>query len=268
MKKGIRKLAEPAIGGLIEGGAIPLLKVLSAFSVLLCGYFAPPLKELYNTTFSIKAVYPILFIPPLIIITAVFIAKYRRYKNNAARDFMLGCYNQRECDEQLKRTVSEFRRKKGRVNFSILLCDLDGLKAANRISRAVGNTVLKEFAAILNEEKRATDLFYRYLQGDEFLFILRDTDAAGAHVFAERIRERTERHRFNNSEDLRITVCIGIKQLTADDVFGADRPVSGDEIPPETAVKSIVEKAESALAKAKNYPNKNRVEEYRENQPN
>jgi diguanylate cyclase (GGDEF)-like protein len=252
------------LGGLTPITILTPITPVALFGVLLVVFLVAPVRELYGATLSIQAGYVIALLPPLILTAIIFSMRYRRYRSNASRDFMLGCYNQRECDEQLRRTLSEFKRKACAPRFSVLLCDIDGLGAVNKVSRSSADGVLKDFTALLHSEKRETDLFYRYVQGDEFMFILRDTDAAGARVFAERIRKRTEQHPFNIPKALQITVCIGVKCITPEDVYRSGAYTRENELPVDLAINALKQKVENALAKAKDHPGKNRVEEYQD----
>ena len=67
--------------------------------------------------------------------------------------------------------------------------DLDDFKALNDSSgHAGGDLVLRAVAAALNRAARDTDVVAR-LGGDEFAVFLPETDAAGARVVFDRIRE-------------------------------------------------------------------------------
>ncbi|HEY6096549.1 MAG TPA: GGDEF domain-containing protein, partial [Candidatus Deferrimicrobium sp.] len=75
---------------------------------------------------------------------------------------------------------------------------------------SVGDTVLREMAAIFREAVRLTDLPARY-GGEEFIVLLPRTRLPEAIVAGERIREAVERKVFAApSPMLRCTVSVGI----------------------------------------------------------
>jgi diguanylate cyclase (GGDEF)-like protein len=71
------------------------------------------------------------------------------------------------------------------------MCDLDSFKAINDThGHQAGDTLLQEFASLLLSMTRdGIDTVVRY-GGEEFLLILPDTDLAGGHALAERMRAR------------------------------------------------------------------------------
>jgi diguanylate cyclase (GGDEF)-like protein len=84
--------------------------------------------------------------------------------------------------------------------------------------------VLKGVARTLQKEARATDVVARY-GGEEFAVVMPETDAAGAEVIAERIRERVKALRFDTgSGKLQITLSLGIAAVP-DDADGKARLV-------------------------------------------
>lgn len=73
----------------------------------------------------------------------------------------------------------------------IVVLDLDGLKAVNDSrGHAAGDAVLRAFAEALRQVLRTDDVAVRS-GGDEFLILLPQTDADGAHAMARRLRAAT-----------------------------------------------------------------------------
>ena len=72
---------------------------------------------------------------------------------------------------------------------SVILCDIDHFKRINDThGHAAGDLVLEEFARLLQSMSRTdVDSVIRY-GGEEFLLVLPQTELAGAHALAERIR--------------------------------------------------------------------------------
>jgi len=79
---------------------------------------------------------------------------------------------------------------------ALVMCDIDKFKAVNdNYGHQAGDSVLKEFAQLLKSEAREIDRVGRY-GGEEFLLILPGTVLDAAVTFAERLREKVERHTF------------------------------------------------------------------------
>src|SRR2546423_143629 len=79
---------------------------------------------------------------------------------------------------------------------ALVMCDIDKFKSVNdHYGHQAGDSVLKEFAQLLKTEAREIDRVGRY-GGEEFLLILPGTVLDAAVTFAERLREKVERHTF------------------------------------------------------------------------
>ena len=126
------------------------------------------------------------------------------------------------------RLVAELERVR-RYNspLTMLMVDLDHFKRVNdTYGHLVGDEVLRGISEILQRSVRTVDMVARY-GGEEFVVVLPETGEQGAVVFAERIRERVEEHRFDaqRSEGAKVTVSIGVSSFpaphveTAEDLF-------------------------------------------------
>ncbi len=70
--------------------------------------------------------------------------------------------------------------------------------------------ILREFAQLVREHTRKSDIFARY-GGEEFIMLLPQTSLAGALTEAERLRKIIQKHRFYALKDNeKITVSAGI----------------------------------------------------------
>jgi diguanylate cyclase (GGDEF)-like protein len=79
---------------------------------------------------------------------------------------------------------------------AIVMCDIDKFKSVNdTYGHQAGDSVLKQFAQLLKAEAREIDRVGRY-GGEEFLLILSGTVLDAAVTFAERLREKAEKHTF------------------------------------------------------------------------
>lgn len=104
----------------------------------------------------------------------------------ARTDPLTGTFNRLALDEEGLRM---FDAGEG---LAALMLDADHFKTINdRFGHAVGDEVLRRFAAIIRSNIRASDTAAR-LGGEEFCLILRGLDPAAAHAAAERIRAALE----------------------------------------------------------------------------
>ena len=117
------------------------------------------------------------------------------------------------------------------------MVDLDHFKSINdSFGHLVGDAVLRQMGELLREQARTVDVVARY-GGEEFVIVVPDTDVEGGVVFAERLRERIEKHKFSEGDlEVAVTVSIGV----ADVVAGKKRTVN-----------EILKLADDALYRAK-----------------
>ncbi len=136
---------------------------------------------------------------------------YRLTKRLAITDELTGLYNYRYMQQRLDEELGRAGRYGKRV--SLLLLDVDGFKRVNDVyGHRTGDTVLAELAQVLRTAVREVDVVTRY-GGEEFAVILPETDAAGAFIVAEKVREAVEGHRFadpDTEQDIRVTASIGL----------------------------------------------------------
>ena len=159
-----------------------------------------------------------------------------RLRRLAGRDELTGIANRRAFNEALERALSRARR--ARKPISVLLFDLDGLKAINDgFGHAAGDEALRAVAARAQEVVRNADLVAR-LGGDELVVLLPDTDRREAKRIGERIREELI--------DLRLGISFGV--ATAQDrttgpnalLEAADRALYRDKTKRKTLRPSAV----------------------------
>jgi len=123
-------------------------------------------------------------------LAAVALANARMYQELeelASRDHLTGLLNLREFHEALTRELERCKRYGGR--FSVVLFDLNRFKAVNDShGHAEGDRVLKEAGAAFARTCRSSDLAFR-VGGDEFAYILPESDSEAALAAAARARE-------------------------------------------------------------------------------
>jgi diguanylate cyclase (GGDEF)-like protein len=127
----------------------------------------------------------------------------------ATTDGLTGLVNHRTFQSRLDEQLAQARRYGKRA--ALLLCDIDHFKLVNdTYGHPVGDVVLRGVARTLAREARTTDLTARY-GGEEFAILMPETDAAGALVIAERIRERIAAEVFETETGpLRVTLSLGV----------------------------------------------------------
>ncbi len=135
---------------------------------------------------------------------------YERAKELADNDALTGLAHQRSVQERLAYELKRARRSNAKV--ALLMMDIDKFKAFNdTYGHPVGDSVLKEVAAVLRRVARETDVIGRY-GGDEFCAILPDTDRDAAGKFAERLYAEITRKPFeiDDRQSIPIRLSIGI----------------------------------------------------------
>jgi diguanylate cyclase (GGDEF)-like protein len=122
---------------------------------------------------------------------ALIIVRFRRAEvarlaQIALSDPLTGLRNHRAFQEDVARELQRVGR--GGEPLSLVLLDLDGLKAVNdRYGHQAGDERLQAVAHAIRTSQRASDLAYR-VGGDEFAVILAGSRALGALEFAQRLR--------------------------------------------------------------------------------
>jgi diguanylate cyclase (GGDEF)-like protein len=127
----------------------------------------------------------------------------------ATTDGLTGLANHRTFQARLEEHLLAAARYGKRL--SLILCDIDHFKSVNdTYGHPAGDVVLKGVARALQREARATDLVARY-GGEEFAIVMPETDAPGALVIAERIREKVRALAFQTELGrLQVTLSLGV----------------------------------------------------------
>ncbi len=161
------------------------------------------------------------------------------YKSQALVDQLTQVYNRHILDKKMK----EFLNRE----IHMILLDIDNFKYINdTYGHPAGDTVLKTLALTLKQHLRESDLVIRW-GGEEFLIILKNMKNISTL--------------YNLAEKLRISISnLKVeKKIRFTSSFG----LAGGHIKTEKEISTLIEKADSALYKAK-YSGKNRVEAFRD----
>ena len=140
---------------------------------------------------------------------------HRIVERQALVDGLTGIANRRQCEESLSSEIAQADRLG--TPLTLVLADLDDFKAVNDIhGHAVGDDVLREFAAVLKATLRDSDLAGRW-GGEEFLLLLPGADAEGGANLAERVRAGLAERSFlgRDGEVVTVTCSFGVAQLGA-----------------------------------------------------
>jgi diguanylate cyclase (GGDEF)-like protein len=134
----------------------------------------------------------------------------------AITDELTGLYNYRELQARLTQELDRAVRYESPL--SILMIDADGFKGYNdEHGHIAGDRALAALGEILRTSVREVDFVARY-GGEEFTVILPETDAAGAFVVAEKIREAVDGHEFPDEHGrpcCGLTVSVGVASYPA-----------------------------------------------------
>jgi two-component system cell cycle response regulator len=160
----------------------------------------------------------------------------------AVIDPLTNLYNRRYLASQLPRLFSEAVNKSEAL--SLMVLDVDHFKRVNdELGHDVGDLVLKEIASRLSLSVRVIDLACRY-GGEEFVFVMPETDHHGAQIIADRLRAEIADSpiRLEDGRELNITVSIGVSTF---DVLNA-------ELTPQKLLKTADEALYTAKAEGRN----------------
>jgi diguanylate cyclase (GGDEF)-like protein len=134
---------------------------------------------------------------------------FEQMERMAITDGLTGLLNHRTFQSRADEALAQAKRYDRKC--SVILTDIDHFKSVNdTYGHPTGDAVLKGVARILRDKARDTDIVARY-GGEEFALIMPETDAKGAQVIAERIREAVKAEVFQTElGPLKITMSLGI----------------------------------------------------------
>ncbi len=136
---------------------------------------------------------------------------YKLTRRLAITDELTALNNYRYLQQRLDEEIE--RAKRYGKDLSFLMLDVDDFKQFNDINgHLAGDAALAELGRVLRSTVREVDVVARY-GGEEFSVILPETDAAGAFVVAEKIREAVSVHPFGGDDTqgpAQITVSVGL----------------------------------------------------------
>lgn len=135
----------------------------------------------------------------------------RHLADAAHTDALTGLSNRRGFEPLVDQALARWQRTGEAI--SLVLCDIDRFKAINdRLGHHAGDDALVTVSRALQAAIRPTDAAAR-LGGDEFGLLLAGSDAEGAHVVAQRLRNAVERT--NPLTGQILTLSVGIADTVA-----------------------------------------------------
>ncbi len=165
---------------------------------------------------------------------------YIEVLKHATLDALTNYNNRHQFEKRLKETTAAAKRQNQPL--CCIMSDIDFFKRVNdTYGHAVGDCVLKNVAKTIKKELRESDIPSRY-GGEEFIFLLPQTNLDEAKVVAERLRSKVEKKKIN-IEDYKIE---GIKEIQVTISIGVSEFKKTDKNP-----EILYKKADSALYQAK-----------------
>ena len=139
----------------------------------------------------------------------------RRFRRLAMTDPLTGLANRRATLEKAEQALRIVGMVAPRASFALI--DIDHFKTCNdTFGHDAGDRVLSEFAQILRDGVRPTDIVGRW-GGEEFLVVFPATDAEHAAHIIERVRASAACAQFDFAPEYRLTFSAGIATLEETD---------------------------------------------------
>ncbi|MBN7819191.1 diguanylate cyclase [Bowmanella yangjiangensis] len=133
------------------------------------------------------------------------------------RDELTGLHNRRYFNQQFRMLHHQAIRYQDTL--ALALGDIDNFKQINdRYSHQIGDAVLKQVAALMQEEIREADILARY-GGEEFVILMAHTDKHQAEGLVDRVRAKVEAWPWEKlAKDLQVTISFGISDKLDSDL--------------------------------------------------
>lgn len=143
---------------------------------------------------------------------------YIEVLEHATLDALTGYNNRHQFEKRLKETTASAKRQNQPL--CCIMSDIDFFKKVNdTYGHAVGDCVLKSVAKTIKKELRESDIASRY-GGEEFVFLLPQTNIEEARVVAQRLKNAVEKKKINIEEynikdikEISVTISIGVSEF-------------------------------------------------------
>ncbi|MBP8047134.1 MAG: diguanylate cyclase [Anaerolineales bacterium] len=151
-------------------------------------------------------------------------------RQQAIQDPLTGLFNRRYLDETLPRELNRAQRLNSPL--CVVMLDIDGFKQFNdSFGHGPGDSLLCEFASVLREHLRKSDISCRY-GGDEFVLVMPDSSIMDTQQRVEQIRVLLEelQHIQGGQQSLEtITLSAGIAYMPDHGTTEIDLMKAADE---------------------------------------
>ena len=146
---------------------------------------------------------------------------YEQIVQQSVKDRLTGLNNRAYFDQVFEQQLSLAQRYN--TDLSLLFLDLDNFKDINdRFGHQTGDYVLQTVAALIEKEKRDSDIAIRY-GGEEFILLMPHTGSINGLILAERIRKLVSRTVINhNDHAISITISGGLASYPKDGDISSD----------------------------------------------
>jgi diguanylate cyclase (GGDEF)-like protein len=176
-----------------------------------------------------------------------------RLQEDTLKDELTGLKNPRAQKQKLPEEMRAARERQKTLDgenrdfrkdgLCAILLDIDNFKRVNdTVGYASGNFVLQQFAELLDNNRKTTDLVFRF-GGDEFLILTPRTPPEGAIIYADKLRGTVASTNFKARDDNRnisLTVCAGVTAM---------------KYPDDDTQDDLLKRANAALSVAKQKKN-------------
>lgn len=148
----------------------------------------------------------------------------------AMNDYLTGIPNRRAAMAVLQKAIDD--NAQHCKTTTVMLIDIDHFKHINdTFGHDIGDAVLVDFAALLKEPMRNTDILGRW-GGEEFLLVLPSTESEQARMLSNRLCNVVAKHPFSTVGQVTVSIGVAISQ-------------------PEDTPETLVKRADRALYAAK-----------------
>jgi diguanylate cyclase (GGDEF)-like protein len=142
----------------------------------------------------------------------------QKFERQAMEDPLTGLLNRRGMREKLQH---EFERSQRYNNdLTVMMCDIDHFKAINdQYGHDKGDEIIKSLGRIFKSGLRKQDSVARW-GGEEYLFLLPETNGNQGMQLAEQLRNQIEKERYTQDDKIfSISISIGLHQIAATDTI-------------------------------------------------
>ncbi len=139
-------------------------------------------------------------------------------KELSRKDTLTDLHNRRSLINIINNETYRFERN--HIPFVIMIADIDHYKYINdEYGHDTGDFVLKEIACLLSQTIRKQDVVGRW-GGDEFLFLLPETDIEGAKSLSESLRDKIASTVFQyNDKKFQLSMTFGFAVFRAEETI-------------------------------------------------